>query len=300
MDAPCSGEGMFRKEPEALRQHSAALVAQCAALGASILTTRPQRCGPAACCVIPPVPSRPEDEAQVGAFSGAASGVHGAARADERGRARGGGPMRRTLRGRAYPAHLPCHGGEGHFMALLQKRGTARRRSGQASRAARASAAQKRGRDMRACRPVQGGSSVSRAEARAEGRAFLCSISPGAAQLPLECRGTELFVLPGKDAADGRPARGAGGRMRGQRGTGTFVPAHHLFMAYGAQCANAERLTLADPARPRGFAARAIRERLAAAPGWAAVLADGFPLGFGKQSRGRGENHYPKGLRNLK
>ena len=37
VDAPCSGEGMFRKEPEALRQHSAALVAQCAALGASIL-----------------------------------------------------------------------------------------------------------------------------------------------------------------------------------------------------------------------------------------------------------------------
>ena len=32
----------------------------------------------------------------------------GAARADERGRARGGGPMRRApLRGRAYPAHLP-------------------------------------------------------------------------------------------------------------------------------------------------------------------------------------------------
>ena len=31
VDAPCSGEGMFRKEPEALRQHSAALVAQCAA-----------------------------------------------------------------------------------------------------------------------------------------------------------------------------------------------------------------------------------------------------------------------------
>ena len=37
-----------------------------------------------------------------------------------------------------------------------------------------------------------------------------------------------------------------------------------------------------------------------AAPGWAAVLADGFPLGFGKQSGGVVKNHYPKGLRNLK
>ena len=37
VDAPCSGEGMFRKEPQALRQHSEALVRRCAALGAQIL-----------------------------------------------------------------------------------------------------------------------------------------------------------------------------------------------------------------------------------------------------------------------
>ena len=37
VDAPCSGEGMFRKEPAAAGQHSDALVAHCAALGAEIL-----------------------------------------------------------------------------------------------------------------------------------------------------------------------------------------------------------------------------------------------------------------------
>ncbi len=37
VDAPCSGEGMFRKEEEASRQHSEALVEQCAALGREIL-----------------------------------------------------------------------------------------------------------------------------------------------------------------------------------------------------------------------------------------------------------------------
>ena len=37
VDAPCSGEGMFRKEPAALLQHNAALVERCAALGAQIL-----------------------------------------------------------------------------------------------------------------------------------------------------------------------------------------------------------------------------------------------------------------------
>ena len=31
--------------------------------------------------------------------------------------------------------------------------------------------------------------------------------------------------------------------------------------------------------------------------GWTLVLADGFPLGWGKQSGGILKNHYPKGLR---
>ena len=37
VDAPCSGEGMFRKEPQALSQWSPALVAECAALQRKIL-----------------------------------------------------------------------------------------------------------------------------------------------------------------------------------------------------------------------------------------------------------------------
>ena len=37
VDAPCSGEGMFRKEAVAVTQHSEALVKQCAELGARIL-----------------------------------------------------------------------------------------------------------------------------------------------------------------------------------------------------------------------------------------------------------------------
>ena len=107
VDAPCSGEGMFRKEPEALRQHSAALVAQCAALGASILDDAAAAARRPAVLFHLYLRARGR-RGPGGRFSGAASGVHGAARADERGRARGGGPMRRApLRGRAYPAHLP-------------------------------------------------------------------------------------------------------------------------------------------------------------------------------------------------
>ena len=199
VDAPCSGEGMFRKEPEALRQHSAALVAQCAALGASILDDAAAALRPGGLLCYSTCTFAPEeDEAQVGAFlarhpeftvlpAPTNAGAPGeAARC-------GAHPFAAEHTRRIYP----CHGGEGHFMALLQKRGDGAPPEAEQARprAARGQRGAKRGRDMRACRPVQGGNGISRAEARAEGEAFLREYFPGAAQLPLECRGTELFVL---------------------------------------------------------------------------------------------------------
>ncbi|HEX5625836.1 MAG TPA: methyltransferase domain-containing protein, partial [Saprospiraceae bacterium] len=46
IDAPCSGEGMFRKEPAALRQWSPKKVQQCTAMQKSILETAHQLCKP--------------------------------------------------------------------------------------------------------------------------------------------------------------------------------------------------------------------------------------------------------------
>ena len=37
VDAPCSGEGMFRKEPAALQQHSQRLIESCASLQRALL-----------------------------------------------------------------------------------------------------------------------------------------------------------------------------------------------------------------------------------------------------------------------
>ena len=80
--------------------------------------------------------------------------------------------------------------------------------------------------------------------------------------------------------------------MRGQRGTGTFCA--------GASPVYGIRRAMRQCRTPdAGGPGEAIPAETAA-PGWAAVLADGFPLGFGKQSGGVVKNHYPKGLRNLK
>ena len=46
VDAPCSGEGMFRKEAVAVTQHSEALVKQCAELGRADFGLRGGGAGP--------------------------------------------------------------------------------------------------------------------------------------------------------------------------------------------------------------------------------------------------------------
>ena len=79
---------------------------------------------------------------------------------------------------------------------------------------------------------------------------------------------------------------------------GRFVPEHHLFTAFGAQCANCEQLTLADPRTTEYLSGREVEARTAA-DGWCCVTVDGWPLGGGKVSGGRVKNHYPKALRLL-
>ena len=71
VDAPCSGEGMFRKEAVAAAQHSDALVAHCAELGAEILENAAALLAPGgvlvySTCTIDPS----ENEEQVRAFVG--------------------------------------------------------------------------------------------------------------------------------------------------------------------------------------------------------------------------------------
>ena len=79
---------------------------------------------------------------------------------------------------------------------------------------------------------------------------------------------------------------------------GRFVPEHHLFTAFGAQCTNREELALADPRVVEYLSGREIAAATAA-DGWCCVTVDGFPLGGGKVSAGRVKNHYPKALRLL-
>ena len=132
VDAPCSGEGMFRKEPVALQQHCEALVKQCAELGAQILDCAAAALAPGGQLVYSTCTFAPEeDEGQVAAFLrrhpefaladvlGNVDYTFGSAGEENR---TGGLPLDVSKVRRIWP----CQGGEGHFMARLVKAGTPR------------------------------------------------------------------------------------------------------------------------------------------------------------------------------
>ena len=280
VDAPCSGEGMFRKEPAAIAQHDEALVVRCTELGAEILEAAAALLAPGGVLVYATCTFAPEeDESQIAAFlnrhpefslcdlSSAGFGSQGEA---NRAVSAGIGEWPPAARCRRI---WPRDGGEGHFMARLQKGGE-----------------------------QSGTGFFPRAKSGkppAEWQDFVKTTFPFLTDAPTMTL-KELLLLPPTVALPPvRLHQLRAGVLAGSVLKGRFQPAHALFMAYGARCLNREELTLADPRTAAWLRGEEI-EAGTAQSGWCAVLVDGFPLGGGKVSGGRVKNHYPKALRNLK
>lgn len=273
VDAPCSGEGMFRKEPQAIAQHNQGLVQQCAALGRDILENAAQMLAPGGILVYSTCTFSPEEnEQQIGAFlarhsefelmnTGADFGSIG-----EENRC-GEYPFDVTKVRRIWP----FQGGEGHFMAKLRK--------------------------------TQGEPAVKHKPIKptkpcAEWTDFAATYFPQLADCCLIKAGELLLLVP-SDMPQTKLRILRAGVAAGTVQKGRFVPAHHLFTAFGHTCTNREQLTLQDPRLAAWLRGEEI-EAKTAQNGWCSVLVDGFSLGAGKVSGGKVKNHYPKALRNLK
>ena len=282
VDAPCSGEGMFRKEAVAVTQHCEALVKQCAALGAQILDNAAACLAPGGEMIYSTCTFAPEeDEGQVAAFlqrhpeftlADALGNVDYTFGSEGEANRTGGLPLDVSKVRRIWP----CQGGEGHFMAKLQKAA-----------------------DADAPTPPKG-KPPKVPKAPAEWLDFAKTYFPALASRPLAGAGEWLLLpAPGSEGLNTAKLRVVrGGVLVGSVLKKRFQPAHALFMAYGAQCTNREELTLTDPRTAAWLRGEEI-DAATAQNGWCAVLVDGFPLGGGKVSGGRIKNHYPKGLRNL-
>lgn len=87
------------------------------------------------------------------------------------------------------------------------------------------------------------------------------------------------------------------GVMVGEVRGNILFPHHQLFSAYGGDMLRTENLKKGDPSLVKYLRGEEIEACDKALTGWVCILYEGAPLGGGKASSGRIKNHYPKGLR---
>ena len=267
VDAPCSGEGMFRRHPETRAEWNPASPMGCAErqrriLGCAAAMLRPGGRLVYSTCTLSPeeneetvrwfLREHPDFSAQP--FS--LSGDYGTLDAPE-------GMLR------LYPHRVR---GEGHFVACL-------RRAGDAPAA-----------DL--MRPAAERLSPPAPAVRAAYSAFAAPLRglPAAnAQL-----GDALLSAPDLPPLDGVRVLRAGVQLGVMKGK-IFAPDHALAMCLSPACG------LPVLALDRAGALRYQSGEALPAPedmsGWALAVYEGLVLGFGKASGGQFKNHYPKGLR---
>ena len=277
VDAPCSGEGMFRRQGGF--EWSAGMVQACARRQKGIVGDAAALVRPGGFLVYSTCTFSPEEDEQVIAhflsqhpdfvlvepsrFPGFAPG--------QPDWADGTPELRHTIR--LWPHQFQ---GEGHFIAVLQKElvGT-RGNSGEL-----------------VSRPFKM-NNVIPLEWREFARANL------RVDFPMErfhFAGDKLYLLPEQAIETGKIRLVRYGLLLGDVGKGFFKPAHTLALALTP----AEvKHSLDFPAEAETFVAyRAGHDFPAEGPdGWVLITVDGYALGWGKRVRGRVKNHYPHSWR---
>ncbi|MBS4878128.1 MAG: RsmB/NOP family class I SAM-dependent RNA methyltransferase [Acutalibacteraceae bacterium] len=263
VDAPCSGEGMFRRDPAAVQEWSPAHVETCAVRQLAILKSA-ARCVRAggvlvySTCTF----SAEENEGVVRAFLAENPGFVLEKPAVSFGRPAYGLDAVRIF---------PMDGGEGHFAARFRY------------------AAEN------AC-AVQPHAGQADRQTAAAARALYNEIFEDAPPEHLARVRDRILLLPAElPALSGLGVLRAGvelGELRKNR----IEPAHGMFMAAkAAQCRSVLHLRHDDP-RLLAFL-RGEEITAEGGSGYTAVAAEGVVTGFGKASGGVLKNKYPKGLR---
>ncbi|WP_027094399.1 RsmB/NOP family class I SAM-dependent RNA methyltransferase [Cohnella thermotolerans] len=277
LDAPCSGEGMFRKDPEAVAEWSPEAVDACAARQRSILPDAAKMLKPGGRLVYSTCTfNREENEETIAWFLAEY-------------------PAFRLVREERMWPHRGE--GEGHYAAVLEKEGP---EDAHGQGAERGGLANSKARGSGKLNP-----------AAAEGlrlfREFAAETLPGF-ELPEGGEpllfGEALYWLPRPKGAPLSAGALKGlklprpGLHLGDVRKGRFEPGHALAMAVPAAAA---ARTSDYPADSPEVAAYLRGESLPAADsagkGWGLLTVDGRPLGWFKTSDGWHKNRLPKGLR---
>jgi len=273
VDAPCSGEGMFRRDQRAVAEWSPEHSAACATRQLAILDSAAKCLKPGGVLVYSTCTfSYCENEDVVAAFlerhpdfviepCGVKFGRPGFDRSDR---------YDTTLTRRIFP----MDGGEGHFAAKLRKYGEAVALSAQAK-------------------------SFHKSDDEKRGEELFTSCFNRAPYGIIHRIGDSLYIIP-----DSMPdVRGLGvlrgGVMLGEIVRNRIEPAHALFMASSAdECVNTVSLGPDSPELASFLHGEEITVD-SSLRGYSSVACGQTITGFGKCSGGRLKNRYPKGLRTL-
>ena len=284
VDAPCSGEGMFRKDPACCEEWSPKSVQRCGERQEEILENAYKMLQKGGRIVYSTCTFSPEENEQVidkfisnhpdmkivkpefhEGFS------HGRPEWCESGREE----IANTIR--LWPHKM---NGEGHYIALLEKEGTARAEVG-----------------------AKGKSNLDKKQ-EAELKKFIeeslkISYSEFLERGTFQIFGESLYLVPEELA--GYNLKGLkivrNGLHFGEFKKNRFEPSHHLALALkGEEVKNLCELSIDGQEITRYLSGESLNvdEKL---EGWNLVSVDDYSLGWGKSKNGVLKNHYPKGLR---
>ena len=279
VDAPCSGEGMFRKSEEAVNDWSEENVLQSAKRQAEILNNARGLVKPGGYLIYSTCTYSPEEnEENVGDFllknpdfklvrvkeSLEKKTVPGIKRFSK------GAPNIEYAR-RFYP-HISD--GEGQFLALMQRNENIQ--------------IKQRVLYKEEVKPL------SKQETALVNSFFKEALIRSPAGRVVKVG--DNIVLISHDCPVPRGSVFMSGVLIGEVKGSTFFPHHQFFSAYAELFRAKENLTRDDKRVEKYLAGEEI-ETSSSIKGWCAVLFEGAALGGGKASSGRIKNHYPKGLR---
>ncbi|OUM86139.1 MAG: hypothetical protein BAA01_02085 [Bacillus thermozeamaize] len=306
VDAPCSGEGMFRKDPDARGAWSLAHIRLYAELQDKILAAAANMLKPGGKMVYSTCTFAPEEnEGTVARFLDRHGDFrlvahHLADHFDPGCPQWWNGREELALCSRLWPHRLR---GEGHFIALLERSGDAH--PGEAL-------AWKEKRKGRKSQPRYPGLSYQEAWKRfAEFAREYLTLDPEQLAAPerLCLYKDQVYVLPDVQGVDLAAFMPGFRILRPGLHLGTLKkerlePAHALSLALApADVRQRYELSL-ETAGGQPEAIRYLRgeslllqEAGEGFSGWVLLVADGFPLGWGKASNGQIKNRYPKGRR---
>lgn len=310
VDAPCSGEGMFRKEEAARGEWSPETVQMCAERQALILEEAAKTVKPGGVLVYSTCTFSPEEnEGTVSAFLRMHEEYHieetaledmlSPGRAEWTGQPAAG--IGHTLR--LWP-HLIR--GEGHYIARLRKRGHCE--DTLSAYGVREAATQKSARKNEVRTPEGKNGVPENGLWQITGDKKLCKLIENFLREELEICETWMARHPGRLVRFGDQIYLMPEEMISLTGIKVLRPGLQLATEKKNRFEPAHALALSlltgDSGRMYGVteqeAAAYLRgESIACGEqrGWTALSYEGYALGFGKASGGQIKNHYPKGLR---